>query len=72
MTQIDERLTKVGQNLKKAISNSKFKTQVSFANDGMGQDPAVIRRWIKHGVNSLSTLMYIAEVLEIDFMELLK
>lgn len=73
MTQlIDERLAKVGQNLKKAISNSKFKTQVKFANDGMGQDPATIRRWIKHGVNSLTTLMYIAEILEIDFMELLK
>ena len=72
MTQIDERLIKVGQNLKKAISNSKFKTQVSFAENGMGQDPATIRRWIKHGVNNISTLMYIADVLEIDFMELLK
>jgi hypothetical protein len=72
MTQIDERLTKVGQNLKKAISESKFKTQVNFADKGMNQDPATIRRWIKYGVNSLSTLMYIADVLEIDFMELLK
>ena len=72
MTQVDERLAKVGQNLKKFISESKYKTQVSFAEDGMGQDPSVIRRWIKHGVNSLSTIMYIAEVLEIDFMELLK
>ena len=72
MTQVDERLAKVGQNLKKFISESKYKTQVSFALDGMGQDPSVIRRWIKHGVNSLSTIMYIAEVLEIDFMELLK
>ena len=72
MTQVDERLAKVGQNLKKFISESKYNTQVSFALDGMGQDPSVIRRWIKHGVNSLSTIMYIAEVLEIDFMELLK
>jgi hypothetical protein len=56
----------------KLISESKYKTQVSFALDGMGQDPSVIRRWIKHGVNSLSTIIYIAEVLEIDFMELLK
>ena len=71
MTQVDERLAKVGQNLKKFISESKYKTQVSFAMDGMSQDPSVIRRWIKHGVNSLSTIMYIAEVLEIDFMELL-
>lgn len=72
MTQADERLAKVGQNLKKFISESKYKTQVSFAMDGMRQDPSVIRRWIKYGVNSLSTIMYIAEVLEIDFMELLK
>lgn len=72
MTQVDERLAKVGQNLKKFISESKYKTQVSFAMDGMRQDPSVVRRWIKYGVNSLSTIMYIAEVLEIDFMELLK
>lgn len=72
MTQVDERLAKVGQNLKKFISESKYKTQVSFALDDMGQDPSVIRRWIKYGVNSLSTIIYIAEVLEIDFMELLK
>ena len=51
MTQVDERLAKVGQNLKKFISESKYKTQVSFALNGMGQDPSVIRRWIKHGVN---------------------
>lgn len=72
MTHVDERLAKVGQNLKKIISESKYKTQVSFAIDGMGQGPSVIRRWIKHGVNSLSTLMHIADVLEIDFIELLK
>lgn len=42
MTQVDERLAKVGQNLKKCISESKYKTQVSFALDGMGQDPSVI------------------------------
>ncbi len=71
MTQVDERLTKIGQNLKKFISESKYKTQVSFALDGMGQDPSVIRRWIKYGVNKIDTLMYIAEVLEIDFRELL-
>ncbi len=72
MTQVDETLTKVGQNLKKFISQSKYKTQVSFALDGMNQDPSVIRRWIKHGVNSLTTIIYIAEVLEIDFRELFK
>ncbi len=72
MTQVDERLAKVGQNLKKCISESKYKTQVSFALDGMGQDPSVIRRWIKHGVNSLTTIIYISQVLEIDFRRLLE
>ena len=72
MTQVDETLTKVGQNLKKFISQSKYKTQVSFALDGMNQDPSVIRRWIKYGVNRLSTIIDIAEVLEIDFRELFK
>lgn len=72
VTKNDERLLKVGQNLKKFISESKYKTQVSFAMDGMGKDPSVIRRWIKHGINSLTTIMQIADVLEIDFLELLK
>ena len=72
MTQVDETLTKVGQNLKKFISQSKYKTQVSFALDGMNQDPSVIRRWIKYGVNRLSTIIDIAKVLEINFMELFK
>lgn len=72
MTQVDETLTKVGQNLKKFISQSKYKTQVSFAIDGMNQDPSVIRRWIKYGVNRLSTIIDIAKVLEINFMELFK
>lgn len=72
MTQADERLTKVGQNLKKFISESKYKTQVNFALYGMGQDPSVIRRWIKHGVNSLTTIIYISQVLEIDFRKLLE
>ena len=73
MTQVDERLAKVGQNLKKFISESKYKTQVSFALDGMGQDPSVIRRWIKHGVNSLSPIMYIADaflLINLSFMPL--
>ena len=72
MTQADLRLKKIGQNLKKFISESKYKTQVNFALNGVGHDPSVVRRWIRNGVNSLTTLMYIADVLEIDFIELLK
>ena len=72
MTQETNRLTKVGQNLKKCISESKYKTQVAFANEGMNQDPSLIRRWIKYGVNKITTLEEIAKVLEIDFFELLK
>lgn len=71
MTQDIDRLERVGQNLKKAIANSKYKTQERFAEDGMNRDGATIRRWIRHGVNSLSTIFEIADVLEIDFHELL-
>lgn len=62
---------KVGQNLKKLISESKFRTQVNFA-DVMGCDDSTVRRWIKHGIDSLTTLGQIADVLEIDLKELLK
>ena len=62
---------KVGQNLKKLISESKFRTQVNFA-DVMGCDDSTVRRWISHGIDSLTTLGQIANVLEIDWKELLK
>ena len=72
MRHTESRLPKVGQNLKKFISESKFKTQDRFAIEGMNRDPSNIRRWIKNGVNSITTLEEIADVLEIDFYELLK
>lgn len=71
MTQTNDVLEQVGQKLKKAIANSKFKTQERFASEGMNRDGATIRRWIRHGVNCVSTIVEIADALEIDFHELL-
>ena len=62
---------KAGQNLKKFISESKYKTQEKFA-FAMNRDPRVVRRWIKDGIDKLSTLQEIADYLEVDFYELLK
>lgn len=73
MTQVNDVLIKVGQNLKKAIANSKFKTQAQFAENGMFCDEKTVRRWIKNGVTNMATIIEIANVLGIDdFTELLK
>lgn len=63
---------KVGENLKKQIKASKFKTQENFAVKGMSVDPVTVRRWIAHGVKDIDTIKEIADVLEISFMELLQ
>ena len=62
---------KVGQNLKKYIKISAYRTQENFA-VAMNAHPTTIRRWIAHGVNDIDTIKKIAEMLEIDIFELLK
>lgn len=62
---------KVGENLKNLIKESKFKTQINFA-DAMFVDDSTVRKWIRRGVHSIDLIMDIAEKLEIDFLELLK
>lgn len=61
----------VGENLKLQIKKSKFKTQENFAN-AKSVDATTVRRWIKHGVRDIDVIVEIAELLEIDFWELLK
>ena len=63
---------KVGQNLKKFIKVSKFKTQEKFATEGMHVDPVTVRRWIAHGVKDINTICEISFVLDIDITDLLK
>lgn len=73
MTQNNLSLTeKVGKNLKNLIKESEYKTQEKFAYDGIHVDPVTVRRWIAHGIDSLTTIQQIAEILDVDFQELLK
>lgn len=62
-------LNKIGQNLKKFIKNSKFKTQENFAYNGMFVDERTVRSWIRNGINKIDVLMEVAQVLDKDFME---
>ena len=61
----------VGKNLKKLIKQSKYKTQERFAIEGMNVDAVTVRRWISKGVKDIDTIVEIARVLEINYLELL-
>ena len=63
---------RAGRNLKNLIKQSAFKTQENFAIYGMYVDPTTVRKWISKGINKLDLICEIADVLNIDFMELLK
>ena len=62
---------RAGLNLKRLIKESKWKTQERFA-IAMNAHPTTIRRWIAHGINDINNIERIAEILEINFIELLK
>ena len=62
---------KVGQNLKRLIKVSKFKTQENFALLGIGVDPVTVRRWIAYGVKDIDTIAEIADTLNVSLEELL-
>ena len=62
---------RAGLNLKRMIKISKWKTQERFAM-AMNAHPTTIRRWIAYGINDINNIERIAEILEIDFIELLK
>lgn len=59
-----------GKNLKNLIKESKFKTQEKFA-EAIYVDPTTVRRWIAHGIQNINTIKEIADIFNIDFMELL-
>ena len=60
----------VGENLKRAIKNSKWKTQAKFA-ENFGTDERNVGRWCNNGIDKLSTILQIADFLEIDVSALL-
>ena len=61
---------RVGRNLKNLIKQSVFQTQENFAYE-MHVDPTTVRKWLSKGINKLDLIYEIADVLNIDFMELL-
>ena len=61
---------KVGENLKRLIKESEYRTQERFA-EAVFAEPRTVRRWLKNGIDSISTVAMIAEVLDVDVKALL-
>lgn len=60
---------KIGNNLKRLIKESKYRTQEEFAY-WAGADVRTVRRWTQR-LDSISTIVHIAGVLDVDVMALL-
>lgn len=60
----------VGENLKRAIKSSKWKTQEKFA-ESFGAETRTVGRWCNGGIDKLSLVYEIAYFLEIDVFSLL-
>ena len=59
-----------GKNLKRIIKEKGF-TQEQFA-EQMYVDPTTVRRWLAHGIKDIDTISTIAEIFDIDVMDILK
>ena len=71
MKQINIDLGKiVGANLKRAIKESKWKTQEKFS-EAFGAEVRTVGRWCNQGIDKLSLVQQIADFLEIDVFALL-
>ena len=71
MKQINIDLNKiVGANLKRAIKESKWKTQEKFS-EAFGAEVRTVGRWCNQGIDKLSLIQQIADFLEIDVFALL-
>ena len=60
----------VGANLKRAIKESKWKTQERFS-EAFGAEVRTVGRWCNQGIDKLSLVQQIADFLEIDVFALL-
>ena len=60
----------VGANLKRAIKESKWKTQEKFS-EAFGAEVRTVGRWCNQGVDKLSLIQQIADFLGIDVLALL-
>ena len=61
---------KIGTNLKRLIKESKYRTQERFA-DAAFVDVRTVRRWIQNGIDSITTVAMVADVLGVDVKALL-
>jgi hypothetical protein len=60
----------VGANLKRAIKESKWRTQEKFA-EAFGAEARTIGRWCNQGIDKLTLVQQLADFLEIDVFALL-
>ena len=60
----------VGANLKRAIKESKWRTQEKFA-EGFGAEVRTVGRWCNQGIDKISLVQQIADFLDIDVFALL-
>ena len=60
----------VGANIKRAIKESKWKTQEKFS-EAFGAEVRTVGRWCNQGIDKLSLVQQIADFLEIDVFALL-
>ena len=61
---------KIGENLKRLIKESEYRTQGQFAK-AVGKDIRTVRRWVGGGVEKLDTVYKVADVLDVDVKALL-
>ena len=66
----DSMSARAGKNMKRIIKEKGF-TQEQFA-EQMYVDPTTVRRWLAHGIKDIDTISTIAEIFDIDVMDILK
>ena len=73
MTQNDCLAKKAGQNLKRLLEERGWSQE--YAEEKISNtcnNGRQIRRWIANGINSVTTIEYIASIFEVDVMEFFK
>ena len=56
---------KIGENLKRLIKESEYRTQERFAEEAF-VDVRTVRRWVQNGIDSISTVAMVADILDVD------
>ena len=73
MTQKNDLALRAGQNLKRLLEEKGWSQEYAEEKiSGTFNNGRSIRRWIKNGINSISTIGYIASIFEVDVMEFFK